>query len=91
MKRQKITNFQGWAVGTDKYEFYEGYTATNDEFCRDLDECQADKEYNFCDGNATCTNTLGSYECDCLDGFEGDGLKCLDIQECDDPRYSLFN
>ena len=51
-----------------------------------MDECQEDKDYNTCDGNATCTNNVGSYECECLEGFVGNGLQCIDIQECLDPR-----
>lgn len=38
----------------------------------DIDECISDN----CHQNARCTNTLGSYQCHCLDGFIGDGLTC---------------
>ena len=39
----------------------------------DIDECS---EENFtCHPNATCINTQGSYNCQCKDGFEGDGKK----------------
>ena len=33
----------------------------------DIDECLGGNE---CDGNADCTNTLGSYSCACKDGFK---------------------
>lgn len=29
-----------------------------------------------CDSNARCSNTIGSYNCDCNTGFEGDGVGC---------------
>jgi hypothetical protein len=42
--------------------------------CNDRDECAADK--SPCDKNATCTNTDGSFDCDCNPGFTGDGVVC---------------
>ena len=30
-----------------------------------------------CDINANCTNTIGSFECTCKDGFLGDGKTCI--------------
>lgn len=41
----------------------------------DIDEC-ADEYENDCDPNAVCTNTEGSYICQCYRGFEGDGQNC---------------
>ena len=38
----------------------------------DIDECLASP----CDTNANCTNVVGSYICQCLDGYTGDGLSC---------------
>ena len=40
----------------------------------DLDECQTGT--HDCDVNAQCVNTIGSYNCTCLQGYSGDGLKC---------------
>ena len=39
----------------------------------DVDECLA--ETDLCDQN--CTNTLGTYECSCRDGFNEDGFNCI--------------
>ena len=45
----------------------------------------------------TCVNNIGSYECDCVDGYKGDGLECSDINECEvgtancDPNASCLN
>ena len=75
----------GYATDDDKNEFYTGFEAAGTD-CANLDECQIDKDYNACDGNATCADTQGSYECTCIEGFYGNGLTCIDIQECNDPR-----
>ena len=32
-----------------------------------------------CSSNAECTDTIGSYECSCKKGFEGDGTVCTPI------------
>ena len=46
---------------------------------------------------AECVNTLGSYECRCASGYRGDGLVCLDVDECNEmanicPQYATcFN
>jgi hypothetical protein len=29
-----------------------------------------------CDVNAECIDTSSSFECECLDGYEGDGITC---------------
>ena len=29
-----------------------------------------------CDENAKCSNTDGSYNCSCNDGYQGDGFNC---------------
>ena len=61
--------------------------------CIDFDECSTSHR---CDVNANCTNTHGSYQCDCLPGFYGDGKscgcatgfefnltnQCIDVDEC---------
>ena len=39
----------------------------------DTDECSSE---NDCHVNATCKNTKGSYNCICLEGFQGDGRNC---------------
>ncbi|XP_037263180.1 mucin-4 [Falco rusticolus] len=41
--------------------------------CSDIDECA---QGTACLGNATCTNTVGSYACSCPDGEEGEGPGC---------------
>ena len=43
--------------------------------CSDIDECSNDT-LNNCHDNATCTDTVGSFECSCEEGFTGDGVNC---------------
>ena len=40
----------------------------------DVNEC--DNGIDSCDMNATCINTVGSYDCKCDHGFSGDGFNC---------------
>ena len=42
----------------------------------DVDECSNDG-MNSCDSDANCSNTAGSYVCQCQRGYEGDGFTCL--------------
>ena len=42
-------------------------------FVPDIDECSSENE---CHVNATCTNTIGSYNCTCKKGYGGDGRNC---------------
>ncbi|XP_070549842.1 uncharacterized protein [Ptychodera flava] len=52
-----------------------------DVFCEDIDEC-VDSSLNDC--TQGCSNTDGTYSCDCRQGYElaPDGKTCLDIDEC---------
>ena len=40
----------------------------------DMDECKGSN--NVCDLNADCTNTEGSHNCTCKEGYIGDGKSC---------------
>ncbi|XP_013070411.2 uncharacterized protein LOC106057644 isoform X3 [Biomphalaria glabrata] len=44
--------------------------------CQDINECKN----NPC--AQICTNTPGSYTCDCLPGYQLQGSQCTDIDEC---------
>jgi hypothetical protein len=36
----------------------------------------------MCSPNANCLNTLGSHECTCNSGYIGNGIICLNVNEC---------
>ena len=54
----------------------------------DIDECKGSNNVN-CDENANCSNTVGSYNCTCKDGFTGDGHSCSGKIVTDMPRYNV--
>ena len=45
------------------------------KFIPDINEC-SNNNMNKCDPMANCTNTAGSYNCTCKDGYEGSGFNC---------------
>nr|XP_054765690.1 mucin-4-like [Lytechinus pictus] len=49
---------------------------TNQLSVTDLNECATGS--HECDIDAWCINTVGSYRCECRDGFEGDGIACYE-------------
>lgn len=52
---------------------HEGFQAQpGSALCVDVDECLSSP----CHPAAACTNLLGTFHCECLDGFVGDGIVC---------------
>lgn len=65
-----------------------GYTGFNCEV--DENECgeeapdgKTETPLDICDPNAFCTNTPGSFECSCNAGWTGDGIGCVDADDCE--------
>ena len=52
----------------------------------DVDECELDTDN--CHVNATCTDVIGSFECECYSGFEGNGVNCRQVNK--DITGALF-
>ena len=48
--------------------------SSNSNIYLDLNEC--DLDMHGCHDNATCNNTDGSYSCECVEGYTGDGFNC---------------
>lgn len=46
--------------------------------CHDVDECSSGN--NSCPTHARCINVMGSYTCECYQGYQGNN--CLDVDEC---------
>jgi hypothetical protein len=40
----------------------------------DINECQGNTDN--CHDNATCSNNEGSFDCQCIQGYTGDGTNC---------------
>jgi hypothetical protein len=60
----------------------DGYEFNGEDGCVDINECTTGTDN--CNDNAECSNTIGSFECECNNGYEGDGVNCVDIDECTD-------
>ena len=58
-----------------------GFMETTEGTCDDVDECSLGTD--TCHKNADCANTSGGYSCECIDGYQGNGLECEDVDECD--------
>ncbi|XP_053386927.1 uncharacterized protein LOC123542089 isoform X2 [Mercenaria mercenaria] len=65
----------------------DGFEDDGEDGCIDIDECAVSN--GKCEHN--CTNTDGSFECTCKDGFRvnsRDTLKCKDINECEEAIHN---
>ncbi|CAG5104817.1 Oidioi.mRNA.OKI2018_I69.chr1.g1570.t1.cds [Oikopleura dioica] len=66
-----------------------GFSNCQNLECVDEDECSLEP----CDQNMICSNTIGSYSCDCVDGMKMVAGGCSDIDECEEenacPEYSI--
>jgi len=53
-------------------------------FFLDINECSTNN--GGCDVNAICTNSIGSYKCNCKPGYIGNGIEC---SPCAENEYSF--
>ena len=56
------------------------------ELGTNINECTAGA--HNCDGNATCTDTIGSFTCACNSGYSGDGQNCTNVNECTEGTHN---
>ncbi|GBP07047.1 Protein kinase C-binding protein NELL1 [Eumeta japonica] len=54
-----------------------GYARRDKYNCIEVDECASSS--HTCHAAAECTNTPGSYTCQCRDGYSGDGYVCTPV------------
>lgn len=45
----------------------------------DINECDTGTDHCSGNGSSICTNTIGSYYCNCSHGYEGDGFNCTGL------------
>ena len=64
----------------------------NGTLCIEIAECVEEDEFSICSQNGNCTDIdngficqcmVDSVSCNCLDGYDGTGTNCTDIDECD--------
>ncbi len=58
------------------------------QLCVDFDECRS--PIAVCNRNARCHNTIGSYRCECIAGYIGDGKQCNYVGLGIDYRLDLI-
>ena len=77
-----------------------GFFKKNDTYCEDVDECSQTtarqvkqgtrliwRKFTTCGQNSFCTNTAGSYTCECFEGFRrANNGTCVDIDECQENQ-----
>ncbi|KAG7675052.1 hypothetical protein Ndes2526B_g07900 [Nannochloris sp. 'desiccata'] len=63
---------QGTALMLQSPQCPKGYAGVG---CYDIDECILGLD--GCSANAACINTSGSYECECYNGYHGNGKLCI--------------
>lgn len=54
-------------------------------YCANVDECARNttgSTASLCHADASCVDTEGSFTCSCNGGYSGDGLSCVDVNEC---------
>ncbi|KAF5895634.1 EGF-containing fibulin-like extracellular matrix protein 1 isoform X1, partial [Clarias magur] len=64
-----------------------GYTMDEQNYCRDIDECNTGR--HTCSADQTCYNTRGSFLCQCPPGYQKSGDQCVDRDECLMSHYCM--
>ena len=72
-----------------KYDFQNSKNlkfSKGQNLCVNINECLS-AQLNHCYSGGICTDTEGSYTCDCPDGYVGDGRDCDNIDECQNGSH----
>ena len=70
----------------DKCQCMDGFESKNSKHCTNINECALGTHH--CSSDANCMDTIGSFHCQCFDGFTGNGRtnSCLNVNECKSPQ-----
>ena len=65
-----------------KWHFFHFYAMIYIQYFSDINECALGT--HGCSANGFCTNTIGSYTCQCNTGYTGNGFTCIGtlLQKC---------
>ena len=88
MSVESLSQFSKFADVTD-FEFGEIQQHLTVESLLFVDDNECKRDPHPCDVNARCSNTQGSYRCDCCTGYSGDGNTCEGNSP--KPKYSVFH
>lgn len=58
-----------------RFQTLYGEDGVNDYGCVDINECTTGT--HRCDVSALCINEVGSFTCECRQGYSGDGYTCI--------------
>lgn len=85
-----VANEYGYCEGTVKKIKTLKKITSNFKINLDIDECRVGVA--ICKANSVCRNTVGSYLCDCLDGYIWNGTLCEQqyIEKIGDLRGFVF-
>ncbi|CAE1254909.1 unnamed protein product [Acanthosepion pharaonis] len=74
----------GYFLRGTQFKYHQQLTCNEDGNFGTLPHCDDENECLKipCNLNQMCVNTIGSYKCECNNGFKKEGGDCVDINEC---------
>ena len=77
----------GTTIATTTVSVSTTYEPSMAVVCLDIDECAT--ETHTCNAHAVCTNTDGSFACECNNGYSGEGQECEEVDECTSGQWII--